>query len=132
MEIEIRTYEYVVRYKIIAALGGDNMGVAVTKGETITKTREGRLTTFRVKGLDCADCAAKLEKKLSLLEGVSSAKVNFGASKLTVEHDIGLGKILKTIEDAGYGGFWEDGVRSDGFSDEGLSGKQQSLEGSGF
>lgn len=59
--------------------------------------------TFNLSGLDCADCAAKLEKKISQLDGVKSAKVNFGASKLTVEHSISNNRIMKAVEEAGYG-----------------------------
>ena len=31
-------------------------------------------TVFRLEGLDCPDCAAKLEKKISHLQGVESVK----------------------------------------------------------
>ena len=33
--------------------------------------------SFRLKGLDCANCAAKLERALAKLEGVERASVNF-------------------------------------------------------
>ena len=38
-------------------------------------------TVFRLEGLDCADCAAKLEKKIRVLPGVLEAKVNFGSGR---------------------------------------------------
>ncbi len=41
--------------------------------------------TFKLVGLDCANCAAKIEDKISKLEGVSSATVNFMTTKLVIE-----------------------------------------------
>lgn len=40
--------------------------------------------TYRLANLSCADCAAKFEEKVKQSSGVVDAKVNFGASKLTV------------------------------------------------
>ena len=45
--------------------------------------------TFRLKNLDCANCAAKVERAVGKLDGVSSAAVNFFALKLTVDIDDG-------------------------------------------
>ena len=42
---------------------------------------------FRLEDLDCAHCAAKIEKEVSRLDGVQSASVSFLAQKLTVECD---------------------------------------------
>ncbi len=41
--------------------------------------------TFKIKDLDCPNCAAKLERAVSKVDGVSSASVNFMLQKLTVE-----------------------------------------------
>ncbi|CQR73638.1 Lead, cadmium, zinc and mercury transporting ATPase; Copper-translocating P-type ATPase [Sporomusa ovata] len=59
-------------------------------------------SVFRITGMDCADCAAKLEKKITALAGVRSATVNFGAGKLTVEHALTESKIIKAVQQAGY------------------------------
>lgn len=40
---------------------------------------------FMLKNLDCANCAAKIERDVSKIEGVKSAAVNFITSKLTME-----------------------------------------------
>ena len=40
---------------------------------------------FRLTGLDCPNCAMKLEKKLNKVEGVSSAQVNFMTMHLTID-----------------------------------------------
>lgn len=42
---------------------------------------------FRVEGIDCPNCAAKVEKLVAKIEGVTSSKINFMAEKLTVEAD---------------------------------------------
>ncbi|MGF7088006.1 Cd2+/Zn2+-exporting ATPase [Kroppenstedtia sanguinis] len=39
---------------------------------------------YRLTGLTCADCAAKFEQEVKKAPGVSDARVNFGASKLTI------------------------------------------------
>jgi Cd2+/Zn2+-exporting ATPase len=57
---------------------------------------------FKVAGLDCADCAAKLEKRIFSMAGVCSAQVIFVTGKLIVEHMITETAIVKVIEQAGY------------------------------
>lgn len=41
-------------------------------------------TTYRVEGMSCANCAAKFERNVAALPSVTSATVNFGASKIYV------------------------------------------------
>ena len=40
---------------------------------------------FRLKNLGCAHCAAKMEDKISKLDGVSSCSISFMAQKLTID-----------------------------------------------
>lgn len=40
---------------------------------------------FYLTGLECANCAAKMEKAINQLEGVKEASVNFITQKLVVE-----------------------------------------------
>ncbi len=61
-------------------------------------------SVIRLEGLDCADCAAKLEKWVNSMPGVEQASVNYGASKMKVRHRIPLNDILKVIEELGYKG----------------------------
>lgn len=61
-------------------------------------------TTLRIAGLDCADCAAKLEKQLRRIPGVEAANVNLGASKLYVTHSGPLSEIVAAVEAMGYAG----------------------------
>ena len=61
--------------------------------------------TVNIVGMTCAACAARIEKSLNKLEGVSSANVNLLANKATVEYDAGVTNrdtIVKTIEKTGY------------------------------
>lgn len=60
-------------------------------------------SNFRLTGLDCADCAAKLEKKLSLEPWVEEAKINFGAAKLSIRYSGTVEDVLRIIEETGYG-----------------------------
>ena len=41
--------------------------------------------TFKLSGLGCANCAAKIEYAISKLDGVKSATVNFMTTKLVIE-----------------------------------------------
>ena len=42
---------------------------------------------FRLKDLDCANCAAKMEDKIKKIAGVNHAEVNFMAQKMTIDID---------------------------------------------
>lgn len=41
--------------------------------------------TYKLENLDCANCAAKMERKIKKIKGVDDASVNFMAQKLTLE-----------------------------------------------
>lgn len=43
--------------------------------------------TFNMENLDCANCAAKMEKAILKIDGVTSATVSFFAQKLVLEAD---------------------------------------------
>lgn len=42
---------------------------------------------FRLQDLDCANCAAKMERNIQKIDGVKSASINFMAQRLTIEAD---------------------------------------------
>lgn len=42
---------------------------------------------YRLKDLDCANCAAKMERAISKIDGVNEASVSFMSQKLTVDLD---------------------------------------------
>jgi Cd2+/Zn2+-exporting ATPase len=63
------------------------------------------VSSYNLTGLDCPDCAAKLQKKLSKLEGVEEVLVNFGTSSMTVKHDrdlINRADIIVSVRESGY------------------------------
>ena len=61
---------------------------------------------FLLKGLGCANCAAKMERNIAKLKGVQSVSVNFMTQKMTMEADellmdsilLESQKIIKKIE----------------------------------
>jgi len=60
---------------------------------------------LRIIGMDCADCAAKLEKGIGRLDGVLYCAVNFAAAKMTVEYDVEVldqEAIIERIRRIGY------------------------------
>lgn len=63
---------------------------------------------IRLQGLDCIDCASKLEKRILAIPGVNSAQVNFGAAKMEVNHQGSVNLILEVVEKMGYQGRLED------------------------
>ena len=46
--------------------------------------------TYELEDLECAACAAKMERKISKIKGVDSVEVNFLTQKMTVEADDGI------------------------------------------
>ncbi|TYS68733.1 cadmium-translocating P-type ATPase [Sutcliffiella horikoshii] len=50
---------------------------------------------YRIQGLSCANCAQKFENNVKKIEGVTDAKVNFGASKVSVTGAASLSQIEK-------------------------------------
>ncbi len=40
---------------------------------------------FKLENLDCANCAAKMERGINKVDGVASATVSFMTQKLTIE-----------------------------------------------
>src|SRR4030043_795398 len=59
-----------------------------------------------ITGMSCASCAAKIEKGLSHLGGVSKATVNFAAEKATVVFhpaQTDVSHLIEKVKDLGYG-----------------------------
>ncbi len=42
---------------------------------------------FKIKGLDCANCANELERAIQKLDGVESANISFMTQKMELEYD---------------------------------------------
>ncbi|MBE0447766.1 MAG: cadmium-translocating P-type ATPase [Actinobacteria bacterium] len=61
--------------------------------------------TFPLSGLDCPDCALKVEKAIKKIPGVKDAAVNFAASNLNLKYDPSLSlhdTVFSRIRDFGY------------------------------
>lgn len=80
-------------------------GMAIKLDDLDTKSDHlQQFNIIRLEGLDCADCAAKLEKRIQAMPGVNSARVNYGAAKMEVNHQIQVGSVINMIEKMGYHG----------------------------
>lgn len=58
---------------------------------------------YKIEGVDCPNCAAKLADKMAELEGIDSAAINFLSERLTVESALAesdwLDKVKKVAKD---------------------------------
>lgn len=53
---------------------------------------------FKLEDLDCANCAAKMERAIAKIDGVDLATVNFLSQKLTIEaNEAKFEDILKEV-----------------------------------
>ncbi len=53
---------------------------------------------FKLKDLDCANCAAKMEAAIGKIEGVTAVNVNFMTQKLSLEaHDDSFSRVLSEV-----------------------------------
>ncbi len=69
------------------------------------KPKNNNSITLSVKGMSCASCSARIEKKVGELEGVISAHVNFAAETASIEYDpqkIPVIQFPLTIEKLGF------------------------------
>ena len=58
---------------------------------------------FKIKGIDCANCAAHLEEKIRKIEGVEEATISFFTEKMVIEcsdedKDEVMNKIKKLVK----------------------------------
>lgn len=59
--------------------------------------------TYTVTGMDCANCAATIEKGVGKLDGVQAAHVDLATSKLRIEGNIEREAVRQRVEALGYG-----------------------------
>lgn len=78
--------------------------------------------TYRIEGLSCTNCAGKFEKNVKQLPGVTSATVNFGASKISVEGQT----TIEELEEAG--AFENLIIRDDQENDEQVKSKESFIK----
>ena len=75
------------------------MTAAAPPSETTERIR------LDVDGMTCASCAARVEKKLSRVEGVEESSVNYATEEATVIYDpvrVELDDLLEAVSAAGY------------------------------
>ena len=54
---------------------------------------------YRMQNLDCANCAAKMERAAAKVEGVSCVRINFMSQKMSLEaEEERFEEILKEVE----------------------------------
>jgi Cu+-exporting ATPase len=74
---------------------------------TTTRTDGGpaeRGIELEIGGMTCASCAARIEKKLNRMDGVSAATVNYATEKAKVAfgRGVAVGDLIATVEATGY------------------------------
>lgn len=56
-------------------------------------------STFKIKNLDCANCAAQLENAIQKIEGIENVSINFMMEKMTLEyHEENKQEIMEKIK----------------------------------
>ncbi|MCR5784554.1 MAG: heavy metal translocating P-type ATPase [Eubacterium sp.] len=58
---------------------------------------------YTVTGMSCAACQARVEKAVSCVEGVESVSVSLLTNSMGVSGNVSADKIIKAVEEAGYG-----------------------------
>ena len=81
------------------------MRVSALTGESSVRTPGGppRRAELAIGGMTCASCAARIEKKLNKLDGVT-ATVNFATETARVSFPaaVSAGDLISVVEQAGY------------------------------
>ncbi len=55
---------------------------------------------FKLEGLECANCAAKIENAVKKLAGVTAASVNFMTTKMVIEaEDARIDEVVRSAHD---------------------------------
>jgi Zn2+/Cd2+-exporting ATPase len=95
------------REAVLAVVRGAGHGI-----EPLEEPSGVRSVRFRLVGLDCADCAAKLGKQLAGLPGVTTAEVDFGTAVMRVGYDAAktdVARLAQAVRGAGYAVEAEEG-----------------------
>lgn len=90
----------------------------MTQIQSASDSLRTETSSLRLSGLDCADCAAKLERKLAVLPGVQEVSLNFGTSRLTVRHTCPTGEIIRAVKESGYSIETAEGTRTAFYRDK--------------
>lgn len=63
---------------------------------------QGHLKTYQVEGMDCANCAADLEKGVAKLDHVRQVRVDFATGKIHVEGEVSLADLQTRAQRLGF------------------------------
>lgn len=66
------------------------------------------MTRYKVTGMSCAACSARVEKAVSAVKGVDSCSVNLLTGDMGVEGNVSAEDIIAAVERAGYGASLSD------------------------
>lgn len=62
-------------------------------------------TLLRAEGFSCPSCVTKIEKQVSLLEGVEDVTVHFASGRIEIEHDdskVTVDELVSAVDKAGF------------------------------
>jgi Cd2+/Zn2+-exporting ATPase len=80
-------------------------GYKYSEPEISSVTTDITTSSFTLDGLDCPDCALKLQKKVSKCNGVHEVLVNFSTSSMIVKHEVNTinrAGIINAVDESGY------------------------------
>jgi len=103
--------EEVTRDHILSTI--KKAGYKYSEPEISTVVTDLTLSFFTLEGLDCPECASKLQKKISKLDGVHEVAVNFSTTSMTVKHEpskVNRADIIATVEDTGFKATISEGI----------------------
>ena len=58
---------------------------------------------YKVSGMSCAACSARVERAVSSLKGVESCSVNLLTGDMRVEGEVSADTVISAVKSAGYG-----------------------------
>lgn len=65
---------------------------------------------YKVTGMSCAACSARVEKAVSAVDGVTQCSVNLLTNSMTVEGDVSSDVVIQAVKSAGYGACLADKI----------------------
>ncbi|WP_419665455.1 heavy metal translocating P-type ATPase [Streptomyces sp. 2-1] len=94
----------------------------------MTTTTTGAEVELAIGGMTCASCAARIEKKLNRMDGVT-ATVNYATEKAKVAYDgdVSVQDLIATVEKTGYSAHEPEPVRTQPEGDNGAAGADDEL-----
>ena len=66
---------------------------------------------YKIMGMSCAACSARVEKAVASVEGVSECSVNLLTNSMQVEGTASSESIIAAVKNAGYGAEIADGAK---------------------